>query len=84
MIDADLARYFDSSTHSHLRSFLDLRIKDGVIRRMLDKWLKAGVLDQGVLQRSETGTPQGGVVTPRTQKVTSALSVRLCNGATVL
>ena len=31
---------------------------------MLDKWLKAGVLDQGVLQRSETGTPQGGLVSP--------------------
>ena len=64
VIDVDLARYFDSIPHSHLRSFLDLRIKDGVIRRMLDKWLKAGVLDQGVLQRSETGTPQGGVVSP--------------------
>ena len=64
VIDADLARYFDSIPHSHLRDFLDLRIKDGVIRRMLDKWLKAGVLDKGVLQRSETGTPQGGVISP--------------------
>ena len=64
VIDADLARYFDSIPHSHLRSFLDLRIKDGVIRRMLDKWLKAGVLDGEMLQRSETGTPQGGVVSP--------------------
>ena len=64
VIDADLRKYFDSIPHSHLRCFLDLRIKDGVVRRMLDKWLNAGVLDKGVLQRSETGTPQGGVVSP--------------------
>ena len=39
VIDADLAEYFDSIEHGHLRSFLDLRIKDGVVRRMIDKWL---------------------------------------------
>ncbi len=82
VIDADVESYFDTIGHRHLRDFLDLRIRDGVIRRMIDKWLAAGVLDQGVLQRSETGTPQGGVVTPRTQKATSALSARFCNGAT--
>ena len=43
LIDADISKYFDSITHSHLRSFLDLRIKDGVARRMIR--LKAGVLD---------------------------------------
>ena len=64
VIDADLERYFDSISHSHLRSFLDLRVKDGVVRRMIDKWLKAGVLEEGTLRRSETGTPQGGVVSP--------------------
>lgn len=64
VIDADVESYFDSIGHRHLRDFLDLRIRDGVIRRMIDKWLKAGVLDSGVLQRSETGTPQGGVVSP--------------------
>ena len=64
VIDADLENYFGSIRHDTLRSFLDLRIKDGVIRRMIDKWLKAGILDQGVLMRSEIGTPQGGVVSP--------------------
>ena len=64
VIDADVKSYFDTIDHRHLRDFLDLRIRDGVIRRMIDKWLKAGVLDSGVLQRSETGTPQGGVVSP--------------------
>ena len=84
MIDGDIKKYYDTISHRHLKSFLDLRIKDGVIRRMIDKWLSAGVLEEGALRRSDTGTPQGGIVTPRTQKVTSALSVRLCNGATVL
>ena len=83
VIDADVSNYFSSISHTQLRSFLDLRIRDGVVRRMIDKWLKAGVLEEGVLRRSESGTPQGGVMTPRTQKATSASSVRLCNGAIV-
>ena len=41
VIDADLSEYFDSIEHGHLRTILDLRIKDGVVRRMIDKWLKA-------------------------------------------
>ena len=64
VIDCDISKYFDAIRFDHLRDFLDMRIKDGVVRRMLDKWLKAGVLDKGVLTRSETGTPQGGVVSP--------------------
>ena len=64
VIDADVEKYFDSIRHSHLRSFLDLRIKDGVARRMIDKWLKAGVLEEGALHRPVAGTPQGGVISP--------------------
>ena len=64
VIDADLKSYFDSISHTHLRSFLDLRIKDGVARRMIDKWLKAGVLEGGTVHRPVAGTPQGGVISP--------------------
>ena len=64
VIDADLAGYFDSIPHTGIRAFLDLRIRDGVVRRMIDKWLKAGVLEAGTLHRTDTGTPQGGVVSP--------------------
>jgi retron-type reverse transcriptase len=64
VIDADISKYFDSIDHGHVRSFLDLRIRDGVIRRMIDKWLNAGVLDQGTLSQSVAGTPQGGVFSP--------------------
>ncbi len=64
VIDADLQSYFDSISHTHLRSFLDLRIKDGVVRRMIDKWLKAGVLEEGTVHRPVVGAPQGGVLSP--------------------
>ncbi len=64
VIDADLAGYFDSIPHGQLRDLLDLRIKDGVVRRMIDKWLRAGVLENGTLHRTDSGTPQGGVISP--------------------
>jgi group II intron reverse transcriptase/maturase len=64
VIDLDIEKYFDSIPHSHLRSFLDRRVTDGVIRRMIDKWLKAGVLEDGLLRHATEGSPQGGVVSP--------------------
>jgi len=64
VLDVDIRKYFDSLSHSHLRSFLDQRVTDGVIRRMIDKWLKAGVLEQGLLHHTTAGSPQGGVVSP--------------------
>src|SRR5437899_1313580 len=60
----DLEKYFDSISHSHLRAFLDRRVTDGVIRRMIDKWLKAGVLEDGLLRHATEGSPQGGVISP--------------------
>lgn len=64
VLDVDVRKYFDTIAHAHLRGFLDRRVTDGVIRRMIDKWLKAGVLEGGRLERTTTGTPQGGVISP--------------------
>lgn len=64
VIDADITNYFGSIDHGKLREFLDLRIKDGVIRKMIDKWLKAGVLEDGQVIYPDEGTPQGGVISP--------------------
>ena len=64
VIDLDIVKYFDSISHSHLRAFLDRRVTDGVIRRMIDKWLTAGVLEDGLLRHATEGSPQGGVITP--------------------
>jgi RNA-directed DNA polymerase len=55
--------------------FVEHRIGDRRIIRLIAKWLTAGVLEQGRLIVTEEGTPQGAVMTPRTQKVTSALNV---------
>jgi len=64
IIDADLQNYFGSINHNRLREFLDLRIKDGVVRKMIDKWLKAGIMEDGQLTYSREGTPQGGSCSP--------------------
>jgi group II intron reverse transcriptase/maturase len=64
ILDVDLRKYFDTIDHAHLRAFLARRVADGVVRKMIDKWLKAGVLDEGQLHRSDVGTPQGGVISP--------------------
>lgn len=64
LIEADIEGFFDSLDHAHLRAFLDKRVSDGVLRRMIGKWLNAGVLEDGALWRASNGTPQGGVISP--------------------
>ena len=64
VLEADISSFFDTLDHKILRSFLDQRVRDGVIRKMIDKWLKAGVLEDGQHRRTEDGTPQGGVISP--------------------
>lgn len=64
VVDLDIKSFFDSLSHSDLRAFLDRRVRDGVLRRTIDKWLKAGVMEAGQVARSDTGTPQGGVISP--------------------
>jgi RNA-directed DNA polymerase len=64
VLEADIQGFYDNLEHSQLRSFLDQRVRDGVIRRVLDKWLKAGVVEGRTLSHPTTGTPQGGVISP--------------------
>jgi group II intron reverse transcriptase/maturase len=64
VLEVDVRGFFDSLDHRHLREFLSRRVRDGVIRRAVGKWLKAGVLSEGRLERPEQGTPQGGVISP--------------------
>lgn len=64
VLDVDIRKFFDSLSHDHLRAILAKRMRDGVIERLIGKWLKAGVLEDGVLTHPEDGTPQGGVVSP--------------------
>jgi RNA-directed DNA polymerase len=64
VIEADIVSFFDRLDHGHLREFLDKRVRDGVIRRVIGKWLNAGVMEAGQLYHPDTGSPQGGVVSP--------------------
>lgn len=64
IIDADMQNYFGSINHPCLREFLDLKIKDGVIRKMIDKWLKAGIFENGKVTYPTERTPQGGSLSP--------------------
>ena len=54
-IDVDIKSYFETIDHGHLRDFLDQRVTDGVIRRMIDKWLKAGAASFGARLRHSGG-----------------------------
>jgi group II intron reverse transcriptase/maturase len=64
VLEVDIERFFDTLDHAHLRSFLDRRVQDKGLRRLIGKWLKAGVLEQGVVLHPDAGTPQGGVISP--------------------
>jgi RNA-directed DNA polymerase len=64
ILDVDISKFFDTLDQTHLRSFLQYRVRDGVITRLIGKWLRAGVLEQGALSYPEAGTPQGGSASP--------------------
>jgi RNA-directed DNA polymerase len=64
IVDVDLRKFFDTIDHGHLREFLKRRVRDGVIVRLIGKWLNAGVLEDGVHTTPELGAPQGGVLSP--------------------
>lgn len=64
ILDADIRSFFDSVSQEWLVRFLEHRIGDERVLRLVHKWLKAGVLEEGIWSVSEMGTPQGAVVSP--------------------
>lgn len=64
VIEVDIRDYFGSIDHQHLRDALGQRIGDGVVLRLIGKWLNAGVMEDGQLSYPDSGTPQGGVISP--------------------
>jgi RNA-directed DNA polymerase len=64
VLEVDIRKFFDNLEHRHLRQFLQLRVRDGVLLRLIDKWLNAGVMEDGNVSHPDSGTPQGGVVSP--------------------
>jgi RNA-directed DNA polymerase len=64
VLDADIEAFFDTIDHRHLQAFLEHRIGDTRMVRLLMKWAKAGVMEEGRLRETEAGTPQGGIISP--------------------
>ena len=64
ILEVDIRKFFDMLDHAHLREFLRRRVRDGVLLRLIDKWLKAGVMEDGQVFYPEAGSPQGGVISP--------------------
>ena len=64
VLDADTRGFFDSISHEWMRKFVQHRVADRRILRLIQKWLKAGVMEEGGWSKTERGTPQGAVVSP--------------------
>jgi group II intron reverse transcriptase/maturase len=64
ILDVDVRKFFDTLDHGRLREILRRRVLDGVLLRLIDKWLNAGVLEDGSIRYPDAGSPQGGVVSP--------------------
>jgi len=64
IVELDIRKFFDELDRATLRELLHKRVRDGVILRLIGKWLNAGVMEDGVFQRTDRGTPQGGVISP--------------------
>ena len=64
VLEADIEGFSDSVDHAQLRRMFCERVRDGVLVRLIGKWLKAGMLEDGCVYHADTGTPQGGVISP--------------------
>jgi group II intron reverse transcriptase/maturase len=64
LVEVDSKKFFDTVAHVHLQEILGQRIGDGVLLRLIGKWLNAGVVEGPALSYPDEGTPQGGVISP--------------------
>jgi len=64
VLEVDIRKFFDTLDHRRLRDIVRKRVRDGVLLRLIGKWLNAGVMEDGAIEYPEAGTPQGGVISP--------------------
>jgi retron-type reverse transcriptase len=63
-LEVDLRKLFDTLDHGHLRTFFQQRVRDGILMRLIGKWLNVDVMEAGGVSYPDRGSPQGGVVSP--------------------
>ena len=85
VLDADIRAFFDTIDHGWMQKFVEHRIGDGRLIRLLMKWMKAGVMKDGELHEVKEGTPQGGIIALPTERKTSpggagSLGLRFASG----
>jgi RNA-directed DNA polymerase len=64
LVEVDVRKFFDTIDHAQLREFVRRRVGDGVVLRLIGKWLKAGVMEDEQVWYPSEGSPQGGVISP--------------------
>lgn len=64
VIDLDIRKFFDTIQWSQLRDIMKQRVRDGVLIKLIGKWMNAGIMKEGGITYPETGTPQGGIISP--------------------
>ena len=64
VVDLDLEKFFDRVNHDKLMSQVAKRVKDRRLLRLIRSWLTAGMLESGLVEPTEEGTPQGGPISP--------------------
>jgi group II intron reverse transcriptase/maturase len=64
ILEVDIRKFFDTLDHAHLRTLVRQRVRDGVVLRLIGKWLNAGVMENGSVSYPDAGSPQGGVISP--------------------
>jgi retron-type reverse transcriptase len=74
VVEADIKGFFDHLNQKWLIEFLKHRVGDERVLRLVVRMLKSGVMEDGLVRASEEGVPQGGNLTPLTQKITSTLN----------
>lgn len=81
MLDADIRGFFGNMDHGWMLKFVQHRVADSRVLRLIQKWLKAGIMEAGVWSKTEVGTPQGAVISPLLASHLPALCLRSLGGS---